>query len=79
MKILFFARARDLAGAGEIDVDMPPGGRVADLRRVLAERFPTLTPLLPHCAVAVNDDYASDDTVLTAIDRVALLPPVSGG
>ncbi len=79
MKVLLFARARDLAGLGEIDIDAPAGGRVADLRRVLGERFPKLASFLPHCAVAVNDEYANDDAVLAAEDRVALLPPVSGG
>jgi molybdopterin converting factor subunit 1 len=79
MKVIFFARARDLAGTGEIDLDVSVGGRVADLRRLLAERLPNLANLLPHCAVAVNDEYAADEAVLGAGDRVALLPPVSGG
>jgi molybdopterin converting factor subunit 1 len=79
MKVLCFARARDLAGAAEIDLELPSGGRVSDLRRLLAERLPALSALLPHCAVAVNDEYAADDMILAAGDRVALLPPVSGG
>jgi molybdopterin converting factor subunit 1 len=79
MKILFFARARDLAGLAEMDVDLSPGQRVRDLRRLLAEQHPRLTGLLPHCAIAVNDEYAADDVILAAADRIALLPPVSGG
>ena len=79
MKILFFARARDLAGLAEMDVDLSPGQRVRDLRRLLAEQHPRLTDLLPHCAIAVNDEYAADDVILAAADRIALLPPVSGG
>lgn len=79
MKVLLFARARDLAGVGEIDIDIPASGRVADLRRALGERLPNLASFLRHCAVAVNDEYATDDAVLSTEDRVALLPPVSGG
>lgn len=79
MKVLFFARARDLAGVAECDVELPIGAIVMDLRRVLVENYPRLVALLPHCAVAVNDEYAKDDAVLAATDRVALLPPVSGG
>jgi molybdopterin synthase sulfur carrier subunit len=79
MKVLFFARARDLAGAAEMDVDLPTGQCVGDLRRWLAEQLPSLATLLPHCAFAVNDEYASDAALLSDGDCVALLPPVSGG
>jgi molybdopterin converting factor subunit 1 len=79
MKVLLFARARELAGSAEIEVSVLPGMRIADLRRLLAERYPRLAELLPHCAAAVNDEYANDDTVLAAADEVAVLPPVSGG
>jgi molybdopterin converting factor subunit 1 len=79
MKVLFFARARDLAGVAEMEVDLLPGRCVVDLRRLLAELHPRMAALLPHCAVAVNDEYADDDVKLAAGDRIALLPPVSGG
>lgn len=79
MKVLFFARARDLAGADAVEIDLPSGTTVTDLRRVLAERYPRLSGLLPHCAVAVNDDFVADTAPLPAGAEVALLPPVSGG
>lgn len=77
MKVLFFARARDLAGIDSVDV--PPVPTVVELRRVLAERFPRLASLLPHCAIAANDDFVEDTTALTIDAEVAVLPPVSGG
>lgn len=79
MTILFFARARDLAGAAELTLDLPAGSTLADVRRRLTERIPALSSLLPHCALAVNDAYADDDDVPQADDRIAVLPPVSGG
>lgn len=79
MKVLLFARARDLAGADAIDVELPPCATVADLRRVLAGRYPKLVPLLARSAFAVGDEFARDDTVIDADAAVALLPPVSGG
>lgn len=76
MKVLLFAKARELAGP-EIDVDVPPGACVADVRRAL-ERS-SLADLVGRSAIAVNEEYAADDIVLREGDRVALLPPVSGG
>ncbi len=79
MKVLLFARARDLAGADAVDVELPPGATVADLRRVLGDRYPKLAPLLERSALAVDDEFAGEDVVIDAGAVVALLPPVSGG
>lgn len=76
MNVLLFARARELAGPS-IDVDVPPGGNVGDVRRALAATV--LGELVGRCAIAVNEEYAADEVVLKANDRIALLPPVSGG
>ena len=74
-----FARARDLAGADAVRVELPDGATVADLRRRLAADYPALTGLLERSALAVDSDFAEDSRVLSANAEVALLPPVSGG
>ncbi len=74
-----FARARDLAGTPAVDVDLPAGATVTDLRRALAAGWPALAPILDRCAVAVGNDFAEDGLVLPPSPEVALLPPVSGG
>ena len=79
LTVHLFARARDLAGAGTVTVELPPGATVADLRRELGRRFPALAGLLEVSAVAVNHDFAEDSHPLTADDEVAVIPPVSGG
>lgn len=76
MNVLLFAKARELAGAS-IDVHVPAGGTVGDVRRALAATV--LASLVERCAIAVNEEYAGDEVVLKPDDRVALLPPVSGG
>jgi molybdopterin converting factor subunit 1 len=78
-RVRLFARAKDLAGADVVDVTLPPGATVADLRRCLAADRPTLAKLLPRCAVAVAGEFAEDSLTLPAGAEVALLPPVSGG
>ena len=79
LTVQLFARARDLAGAATQNVELPTGATVGDLRRALAVAAPSLAPLLPRCAVAVNGDFAEDGRALAATDEVAVLPPVSGG
>ena len=77
--VRLFARARDLAGADFVAVDVPDKATVADLRKSLAHRVPALDGFLDRCAVAVNEEFADDDLAVPRDSEVALLPPVSGG
>jgi molybdopterin converting factor subunit 1 len=79
VRVRLFARARDLAGADVVDVTLPAGATVADLRARLAVEYPALRALLPRAAVAVNEDFAGDATAIPPGAEVALIPPVSGG
>jgi molybdopterin converting factor subunit 1 len=79
VRVLLFARAKDLAGASAVELDLPAGATVRDLRRALAEARPALTSLLERSAIAVNDEFAGDDQDVPPDATVALLPPVSGG
>jgi molybdopterin converting factor subunit 1 len=74
-----FARARDLAGAPQLTLDLPRRATVATLRRRLLEQVPALSGLLERSAVAVEGEFAADSLELPAGAEVALLPPVSGG
>lgn len=78
-EVRLFARARDLAGAAALTIELPDGANVAELRRQLAKRCPALAGLLAHSAFAVNDEFATDSVVVAPGAAVALLPPVSGG
>jgi molybdopterin converting factor subunit 1 len=77
--VLLFARARDLAGTSSVELDLPTAATVADLRRALAAKHPSLANVLPQCAIAVDNDFADDDHPLSEPCEIALLPPVSGG
>jgi molybdopterin converting factor subunit 1 len=79
VRVRLFARARELAGADSVAVELPAGATVADLRRRLSEACPALRGLLPRSAVAVNQEFADDGTPISPGAEVALLPPVSGG
>jgi molybdopterin synthase catalytic subunit len=79
IRLLAFASAGDALGGSEMEVEMPPGARVADLRSWLDSRYPKLLPLWPRLAVAVDGTIGGDDRELAEGAEVALLPPVSGG
>jgi molybdopterin converting factor subunit 1 len=79
VRVLLFARAKDLAGTASLEVELPDGATVAELRRALAELSPRLREFLPRCAVAIGGEFAEEGAVLAEGDEVAWLPPVSGG
>ncbi|WP_428304481.1 MoaD/ThiS family protein [Lacipirellula sp.] len=74
-----FAAARELAGCGELPIELPAGADVAALRVVLCATAPALAELAQRSLIAVNEEYARDATRLHDGDTAALIPPVSGG
>ena len=44
-----------------------------------SNNFPPLADIVPHARFAVNTEYATDTTPITAHAEIALIPPVSGG
>jgi sulfur-carrier protein len=79
VRVLFFAKARDLAGAASHDLLLADGATVADLRRELGRSIPGLAPLLARLHVAINNDYAADGDTIPQNAEIACFPPVSGG
>ena len=77
--IRLFAAARELAGRSEAVIELPEAATVGDLRRALTHQLPPLAALAQRSLVAVNAEYAGEESRLTADDEVALIPPVSGG
>lgn len=79
VEIQLFAVARQLAQKDSVSLDMSEPVTVGDLRRELAARVPALVPVLAHVRFAVDNEYADDQSVISADSRVACIPPVSGG
>ena len=86
--VLYFARARELAGVGQEDVELPPGSTGASLLTALAGRIAAArrapspdaaARALAGCVLAVNNAYVDVTQPLVDGDAVAVIPPVSGG
>ena len=77
--VLLFATLRDGAGKKEIELDLPDGATVADLKTLLVKQFPDLEPAMASTLVSVNREFAFDENVIPEGAEIALFPPVSGG
>ena len=76
--LLLFASYADALGASSLELELPRESTVGDLLSVVrsqrgAERLP------PSPLVAVNQRYASVESIVRDGDEVALIPPVAGG
>jgi len=77
VKIKTFGISRDILGGREVNMELS-GPSVGDLRKSLSKQYPALDKL-NSLFIAVNQEYAPDEKVLSATDEIALIPPVSGG
>jgi molybdopterin converting factor subunit 1 len=79
VRVQLFARARELAGAASVELELEAAAKVGDVRRRLASDYPALAGLLSKCAIAVDEEFADDQLSLRQGAVIAILPPVSGG
>ena len=79
VRVRLFAMQRELAGARQVDLELPGAATIEDAWRALVERFPGLAPGRASVRFAHNGGYAPAETALADGDEVAMIPPVSGG
>ncbi|HZO94407.1 MAG TPA: MoaD/ThiS family protein [Candidatus Baltobacteraceae bacterium] len=79
VRVLAFARLRELLGFGARDVDVPAGADLEALWSLLARGAGDLAPLRASTRFARNGRLVGADTALADGDEVALMPPVGGG
>ena len=76
--LLLFASYADALGASSLDMELASESTVGDLLSTIRSR-PGAERLPPSPLVAVNQVYATLDSVVRPGDEVALIPPVAGG
>ncbi len=77
--VRLFAGAKQAAGSDRIELELPEGATIKELRDRLAQETPELMPLLRHAMFAVGTEYAADTHILAPNTEIACIPPVSGG
>ncbi len=78
IKTLFFGITSDLVNASELEIEVDENSSVEKFTTILKDGFPALKNISSY-AIAVNEEYAENETVLKLGDVVAVIPPVSGG
>lgn len=81
VKILFFAKSRELAGLSECDIDLPKEISYSKLVKFLNQTY-NLQLLKNTFLIAINSDYIADREALLILnpgDEIAVIPPISGG
>jgi molybdopterin synthase sulfur carrier subunit len=78
LKILAFGIAKDIIGAASKEIEVGDAGSIAGLKDVLEQQYPELKKIASY-AIAVNNEYASENTAINEHDEIAVIPPVSGG
>lgn len=79
IRVRLFAIQRELAGARQVDLELPAGASIDDAWSALVAIHPNLAPGRAYVRFARNADYADAATPLVDGDEVAIIPPVSGG
>jgi molybdopterin synthase catalytic subunit len=79
IRVLFFGAARDAVNANQLELSLDAPATVSSAFRNLAARFSQLERFGRSLLFAVNQEYATPDTVLRENDELAVFPPVSGG
>ncbi len=78
IRIQTFGIARDICGGSTLRLELPDPATAGQLKQLLAEQYPRLGQLASFL-LAVNEEYADPDLLLSPDDEIAVIPPVSGG
>jgi molybdopterin converting factor subunit 1 len=79
ISVLFFATLRDLTGERKIVKTIPTDLMISGLKDLLVLDYPSLQSIMNSVIVAMNHEFAFNETVIVANAEIALFPPVSGG
>jgi molybdopterin converting factor small subunit len=79
VRVLAFARLRELLGFGERSVALAEGATLEDVWSALVAGAPQLAALRGSTRFARNGVLVNGDAVAGEGDELALLPPVGGG
>ena len=76
--VRLFAVMAQSAETRLVTLDVPEHSNASAIRHQLHQRFPQM-PWPTGTMLAINQEYAGEQTPLSEGDEVAIIPPVSGG
>lgn len=79
VRVLFFGAARDVVDQNPLEISLAAPATVSTAFQSLVAKFSELERFRRSLLFAVNQEYATPDTMLKENDELAVFPPVSGG
>lgn len=77
ISVKLFGIAKEIVGASSIKIEKEILS-VEDLLAHIKLEYPSFNDLT-SLLIAINDEYATTESIIESGDEVALIPPVSGG
>ncbi len=78
-EVLLFAQLAEAVGTFRLTIELPGGVTAGEALQELSNKHEAIATLRDTLAIAVNEQYCTETTVLGDGDTLALIPPVSGG
>ena len=78
LQLLFFGITSDITQKRSDEITVSEGITIGELKEILSLEHPKLKNYNSF-SIALNTEYASDESILKNGDVIALIPPVSGG
>ncbi|MDE2419848.1 MAG: molybdopterin converting factor subunit 1 [Gammaproteobacteria bacterium] len=79
VKVLFFAKLREKMGISEVNFTLNQSITLNEFQTLFATEYPLFSDLPQPIVVAINQEFAQPDQLVSSGDEVAFFPPVTGG
>jgi molybdopterin synthase sulfur carrier subunit len=79
VRVQFYAQLRDVAGASESSVQIPPNGTVTELLEEIYRKTPLLRSHDKTILVGAGVEFVDRNYTIKPGDTISIMPPVQGG
>jgi molybdopterin converting factor small subunit len=79
ISVQFYAQLRDLAGIGELEIELPDGATVRDLLEQVYAQRPALRAHDKSILIGAGLEFVDRNYKLKPDEEIAIMPPVQGG
>ena len=79
VKLLLFASLKDIAGRRDLEMELDDGSTLQQVTEKLASLYPEIGRMQNSVRIAINQEFADDNSSVNNGDEIAFLPPMSGG
>ena len=76
-KVMYFSILREKVGKREEEISFK--GNVRELKSFIKNKYPEVSEIIESSRIAVNEEYVDESYIISDNDRIAFIPPVSGG